>query len=300
MIRAGSDVGRLVESLGSSDRIRRDAAIARLRVIGPRAVGAVTRLVHGGASTEARTAGLKALEGIDDPRVVDAALPLLSPHQPTVTGAAIGVLRAWVTRETGTRVLDALTAVALDTSRDPVTRLAALDAIAQLPRHVVAPLLEQAAVGAPGPAGADDPAVVQEWLAANADAPLSELHALIVRLRDYERAESAGERRDQWIRARGAAHALLARRRSRVALYDLRETFDAARAPLPLDYLAAMTLIGDASCLEPMARAWAAVPADPWWRERLSEAAADIRHRTRLSGSSAALKRIRAKWPGFL
>ncbi len=100
---------------------------------------------------------------------------------------------------------------------------------------------------------------------------------------------------------RAAAHAVLARRGSRVALYDLRETFDAAQAPLPLDFLAAVTTLGDASCLEPMARAWAASPAgETWWRDRLADAAADIMHRTRLSGRSNVVKRIRGRWTGFL
>ena len=96
-------------------------------------------------------------------------------------------------------------------------------------------------------------------------------------------------------------HAALARRGSRVALYDLREAFDAAQEPLPLDFLTAVTTIGDASCLEPMARAWAAAaPTEKWWRDRLAEAATDIMHRTRLSGRSALMKRIRAKWAGFM
>jgi hypothetical protein len=49
-----------------------------------------------------------------------------------------------------------------------------------------------------------------------------------------------------------------------------------------------------------MARAWAAAPAETWWRERLSAAADAIVHRTRLSGRSAVLKRVRAKWAGFV
>jgi hypothetical protein len=61
-----------------------------------------------------------------------------------------------------------------------------------------------------------------------------------------------------------------------------------------------MWAIGDASCLEAMARAWAASPHEGWWRDRLSAAADAIVHRTRLSGRSAILKRIRAKWAGFV
>jgi hypothetical protein len=86
-----------------------------------------------------------------------------------------------------------------------------------------------------------------------------------------------------------------------VALYDLRETFDAAAAPLPLDFLVAASAIGDASCLEPLARAWAAAPpGETWWRDRLADVAAEIMHRTRLSGRSNVVKRIRTRWTGFL
>ena len=61
-----------------------------------------------------------------------------------------------------------------------------------------------------------------------------------------------------------------------------------------------MSLIGRADCLEPMARAWAAAPGEHWWRERLVETAAEIMHRLRLSGRSAVVKRIRAKYHDFL
>jgi hypothetical protein len=75
--------------------------------------------------------------------------------------------------------------------------------------------------------------------------------------------------------------------------------WESATAPLPLDFLAAVTAVGDASCLEPMAHAWAAAPGETWWRERLESAAETIVHRTRLSGRSALLKRVRTRWPGF-
>jgi hypothetical protein len=198
-------------------------------------------------------------------------------------------------------VLDALTSLSLDRERDATVRIAALDSLAGLPRHLVAPLIERAGIGVPAGPDTEEPLALQEWLAAHGEVPLSDLHAVIVRVRDYEQQAASAVRRQQWARVRGAAHAALARRGSKVALYDLREAFDAAREPLPLDFLGAMTAIGDATCLEPMARAWAAAdPGEGWWRERLADAAADIMHRTRLSGRSAVVKRLRAKWPGFL
>ena len=70
---------------------------------------------------------------------------------------------------------------------------------------------------------------------------------------------------------RGALHVALARRASKVALYDLREAFERTRDPLPPDYLTAMGLIGDASCLEPLAvafvQAHAMEDADLWRRD---------------------------------
>ncbi len=259
----------------------------------------------------ARAAAFKALEGIDDPRTARPRVSTGLAHPDAdVAVAAIGVLRRWLTaraRHARARRADA---------RRPSTgraharvRVAALDALSELPRDVVQPLLQQvppslrdAEARAAGKTGAiDDPIAAREWLATHHDAPLSELHEFIVRARDAEKQESSARRRQDWLvtRARGACRARA--RGSRVALYDLRETFDAARAPLPLDFLAAVTTVGDATCLEPMARAWAASPAgETWWRERLADAAADIMHRTRLSGRSDVVKRIRTKWTGFL
>jgi len=69
---------------------------------------------------------------------------------------------------------------------------------------------------------------------------------------------------------------------------------------LPADFLAAAARVGDDSCLEPMARAWAGATGEPWWRSRLMETAADVVARHKLTGRSATLKRIRVKWPGFV
>ena len=99
---------------------------------------------------------------------------------------------------------------------------------------------------------------------------------------------------------RGAAHLALAHRGSRVAVYDLRESFDRASAPLPADFLAAAARVADESCLEPMARAWSAAKSEPWWRSRLMETGADVVGRLKLTGRSATLKRLRVKWPGFV
>lgn len=285
---------------------RRDAAVARLRLAGGSAVERLASLVSSDAPPAARAAALSVLEGADDPRALEAARGALGDLEPSVANAAIAVLREWVTREDGTTALEALVAVALDTRASSDVRLAALDGLSDLPREVVQPLIQQVvASGATprelAPQGAfDDPLGAREWLAANQQASLSQLHASVAGIRERERREPAARTRQEWIVVRGAVHAVLARRGSRVGLYDLRETFDSAQAPLPLDFLAAAAAIGDVSCLEPLARAWDAAPEEEWWRSRLTEAAAGILAREKLTGRAAVVKGLRAKYPGFL
>lgn len=274
--------------------------MARLRVAGSGALARLSAFLDSDPPSQARAAALSALDGIDDVRVVDAAVAAVGAPEPPVVVAALGVLRGWVAREEGTRVLDAIAAVALDGARDVQVRRAAVEALADLPRDLVQPILEQVSAQ-DWRTPEDDPLKIREWLSTEGRAAaLSALHDLIVRARERERADPSLRARQEWQMARAAVHALLAERGSRVALYDLRETFDGAAGPLPGDFLTAIMTIGDATCLEPMARAWAAAPDERWWRERLADTAADIVHRTRLSGRSGVIKRIRSKWSGFL
>ena len=274
--------------------------MARLRVAGSRAVPRLLLLLQSDAPPAVRAGALCALDGLDDPRAIDAALSALGDAAADVAAAAAGVLRGWVAREEGTRVLDALAGVALDQERAPHVRLAALDALRDLPAELVRPLLAQAPPVDPR-AIADDPEQVLEWVRADGStAPLSTLHDLVVRSGGRERETLPADARAHWQRVRGAVHAALAARGSRVALYDLKEALEAGAGPLPNDFVTAIASIGDASCLEPLARAWSASSGDTWWQERLAGAAAAIVRRARLSGRSAVVKRVRARWPGFL
>jgi hypothetical protein len=298
-VRAG-ELERLVADLCGSDPLRRDAASARLRVVGAPAIDRISTILRSDSAPTTRAAALTTLDGIDDRRVIAVAVRGLDDPDDRVRLAAITVLRSWITREPGTRVLEALTAMALDRQQSSELRLAALDALSELPAAIVQPVLEQAPDAAP-PSRFDDPMMAQDWIARHDDAPLSHLHDAIVMLRDCERGEHATRARTLWRTARGAAHAALARRRSRVALYDLRESFDSAVEPLPLDFLTAMTAIGDGTCLEAIARAWASAnSSETWWRGRLAETASEIVQRDKLTGRSAIVKRIRARCPGFL
>ena len=286
--------------LGQPDAVRREAAIVRLRVLGSRTIARLSGLVGRDSAPAVRLSALKALEGIDDPRVPGIALQALRDDSEDIRLAAVAALRGWVAREAGTGIMEALVTLALERSQTASVRLAALDALSELPRDIVQPVLEQASVEAAGPAASDEPATVQEWLESHPDATLSALHALIGRIHEHERTEPHAARRAEWLAARGAVHARLASRQSRVALYDLREAFDAAAAPLPLDFLTAVTAIGDSSCLEPLARAWATSPGEAWWRTQLAEAAAEIVRRHGLTRRHAVVKRLGHRWPGFL
>jgi hypothetical protein len=240
------------------------------------------------------------LEDCEDQRAADLALTAVADADARVATAAISVLRTWLTREAQPTVLDALTQVALDSGKPDAVRLAALDALSELPKDLVGPVVQQAARDTPAARRVDDPQSAREWLSDHPRASLSDLHALVTTIRDHERREASARVIRDWEATRGAVHAELAHRGSRVALYDLRETFDAAQNPLPLDFLTAITAIGDASCLEPLARAWTAAPRETWWRSRLVEAAGAILKREQISGRNAVVKRLRAKYPGFL
>jgi hypothetical protein len=102
-----------------------------------------------------------------------------------------------------------------------------------------------------------------------------------------------------WMRVRGRAHAALAARASRVALYDLRESIEQATGPLPIEFVAAVARIGDASALESLASAFSRT-TDAWWREQLAGAFQAIAKRERITRRSAVLRQIERRRPGVL
>lgn len=301
MRRSSSDIDRLMADLQSSDSIRRDAAVARLRILGSRALPRLVDLVTSDASAPVRARALDALEGINDVRVIDIAFDALRDGDVDVVIAALGVLRVWVVEETGTRLLDAITAITVDRARDARVRVAALAALSELPEHLVRPIRDQAPpLESAGPS-LDDPIAVREWIQAyGGSATLSTLHALVEKARQREHAESSSRLQSEWLHARGQAHQALARRHSLVALYDIRETFAGATRALPQSFVSSAAAIGDASCLEPLARAWSASPKDLTWRHQLESTAATITRRAHLSGRSAVIKKLRASFPGFV
>jgi hypothetical protein len=287
--------------LQSSDSIRRDAAVARLRIHGARALPRLTQVIESDAPATVRAVALDALDGLHDVRVIDTAFAALRDGDVDVVIAALGVLRPWVADETGTRLLDTITTIAVDRTRDARVRVAALAALSELPEHLVRPIRDQA----PPPESAgptlDDPSAVREWIQAyGSSATLSTLHTLVTRTREREHAETSSRLRLEWLHARGQAHQALARRQSLLALYDLRETFAAAATSLPHSFLSTAATIGDTSCLEPLARAWAAAGKDLNWKHQLSTTAATVMRREKLTGRSALVRKLRANFQGFV
>lgn len=303
-IRASSakHVDSLIADLTGTNAVKREAAVARLTVIGARAVDRLVDLVDSSADAAVRTAALRALEGIGDERGLPAALKAADAADHPTALAAIAVVRLSLRGARGAGAVDRLTTIALDSGRSDAVRAAAVSALRDLGPKTIAPLLKTLGGGAglaadtdvPGAASAD-PSAVREWLTREgANASLAALLDVVERARERESAERP-PRRGEWATTRAAAHVALARRGSRVGLYDVKEWLEQSGAPLPVDTLAALAIIGDASCLEPIASAYAR-SKDAWWRDHLLDAFHAIVKRERLTKRHAVMKRVERKW----
>jgi len=324
---AAAEIEVLLGDLCSDDPVARETAEARLTVIGARAVPHLIVAFDRSTSVGARTAILKVLEATPDRRSAELGAEQLEADGAdlAVRKAAVALLGAFLHSAESTRVLDTLTAFVLDAERPDGLRLHALDAIERALPQVLQPLrarltedpsaairawaLAAAAAGAPvidprlaiesAAAGEPaDPRFLGELLpAGSADAPLPTLHRLIEVARECEaRARSAAER-GAWLALRGSVHLALARRASRVAVYDLREAIAQAADPLPEDFAEAAGLVGDAACLESIAESLARRPAPSDsrmrdWQERLTQAGRAIVARERFTRRHAVMKKI--------
>ena len=320
---AGGEIRQLIESLGGTDETRREAAVARLAVLGPRAVDHLLQEFPD-ATGRVRAGILRALEAIADPRALAAARAGLQDGSALVQTSAIGAMRAFLGSGTAAierDAFDALVAVALDRERVAVVRLAAWDAIREAAEDAREPVRQAlagdpdadvrarvAAVTAPRPDTWQEavegrlpasPALLKAALAAErSTARLTELQRLVDRVRLREQQESDAGRREEWRAVRGAIHQALAARNSRLALYDLRDSLLASER-LPVTFLAAIEEIGDATCLDTLAAAYDASSrsGDTWWREHLASAFRAIVQREGLTRRHTALKRVLARWP---
>lgn len=323
---------RLIARLGDGDETAREAAIARLIILGPRAVDPLLGLLaHDGRET-VRVAALRVLEAIGDGRALEPARTLLADADAPVAVAlgAVAVLRRLLSSPRASvadGALDALAALALDPARAETLRLAALEALDDLPpstRATLAPALVRdpnpriraRAAGPPAGGAAREgfPVTLEEAAAGRLPArpdrllpilrrvgprtAIATLHRLLAAIRAQEAACAPADR-TAWLAARGAVHEVLAARGSTVALYDLRDTLATAEEPLPVGFLAALARLGDASCLEPIASAFARATSagHGWWRGHLASAFSAILRRERLTRRHAVVRRVLRRWP---
>jgi len=322
---SAAEIRALVDALSGTDEVHREAAVARLAVIGPRAIERLTDAYRTSRRRDTHLAILRALEAIGHHRSAPVA------HAAILEGGDVGVAAAAVLRpllasphgSIAAEALDALMTAALDAKAERRLRLAALDALQDMPEAVrsrVADALRDDPVAHMQGDGAradaiwtdaldgrlpDDPRALRDALASRAAAaPLNTLRKLIDVVGTHEREVDAS-RRDDWRGVRGALHQALALRGSRVALYDLRESVselaartDAPAGPLPVSFLAALHVLGDESCLEPIAAVWArAGQDDEPWRAQLASAFRTIVRRQKLTRRNAVVKRILSRWP---
>lgn len=282
---------------------------------------------------DARVSAFRALGAIGEPRALDPALAALEDNALMVVAAAISVTRAFLHTSKGLDALDRLSDTATDRQRATGIRVAAIEALASFKPETVQPLLRalqhdpdpvvvSAARGTIDhePRGGhdaahalldaaehqlpDDPMALRAQLAVAAGTiPAPALHKIVEKVRIREGAES-GELRAAWTAARAAAHLALAQRGSRLALYDLRETLESAKGPIAPEFASAIGTIGDTTCLEPLAAAYAAAMAsaatsEDWWRRGLADAFRRIAEREAVTRRHAVVKRIEKRWPGL-
>jgi hypothetical protein len=321
-------IDALLSDLRSESAVTREAAIARLTVIGPRAVERLVDLVERPeVGAMARGAAFRTLEALGDARALDAALRATADADADVAAAAVAVIRVFLRGRRGAAALDRLMTLVLNRACHETVRLEALAALGDLEPSTLEPLWQALADdpsrairgrvaagrrGQPQPDASaaeqmaaaaerelpDDPDVLRRLLADGTAAPLPGLHRIVERVREREASEPPA-RRGEWTRARGTAHVALAKRSSRLGLYDLREALEGATAPLPVEFLAALSLVGDAGCLEAIAAAHARA-TDRWWRDHLRDTFRAIVTRERLTRRHAVMKRIQKRWPALV
>jgi hypothetical protein len=318
-----SEVRQLVAALSSDDAVKRESALARLAIIGPRAIDRLLA-VYETSDAETRVAILRAFEAVGDRRSVALARRALA-EAGTIAAAAVGALRGQLDSPEASLAgdaLDALVASALDTTADRALRLLAFDALQIMPENVRArvaaalredpdPKIRTRVTDAPREAAladaawedalegtvGDDPALLRDALQTRgASAAFSTLQRLVDAVRAKEATVRSTARRDPWISLRGALHQTLAFRGSHIALYDLRETFAATTTPLPVSFLSAVAVVGDPSCVDPLGAAYTNV-RDERWRGQVASAINGIARRHRISRRHTAMKRMATRWP---
>jgi hypothetical protein len=304
------DVALLIEGL-RGDGTQRETAIARLIIAGRRAVPRLVETYQAETSQADRPlqiAILRVLEATGDDRAIGVARHAVAGHSDLAV-AGVAVLRELLGRPQGAadvKALDLLLAIARDPASERRVRAAAVEALDSAPADVrraigTLPVAESAeaalwldAIGGQLP---DLAGPLRDAIAAHAPtAPLADLRRLIEAVAEREQKESPPAASREWLAVRGALHQALALRGSRIALYDLRETVERTADALPSSYLGALQTVGDESCLEPMAAAFART-TDERWQHQLAQAFREIVKRERITKRHSALRRALARAP---
>jgi hypothetical protein len=322
---SAAETAALVRELVGADAIKREAAAARLAILGARAVPCLLESLEGAAAA-GQIAILHALEAIGESRALTRILPLADSSDVAVAVAAVGAIGAHVNAvnpRSSADALDALSRVSLDASRPEAVRLAALQALSAFSPDVLAAMRERleadrsprirsvlgrepklgqardlaaARLEAAAQGLQEDPDTLRMLIReAGEDVGLALLHELVLGVRERERA-TAGSDLARWRAARTAAHVVLAERGSRLALFDLRESLDSVTGGALDDLVRAAQLVGDSSCLAPLASAWTR-QADGDRRNRLAAAFDAIRGREKLTRRHAAIRDVLARFP---
>jgi hypothetical protein len=322
---AAVEIRALVSALEGTDDVQRETAVARLAIIGSRAVDRLVEAYRQTTDRRTHVAILKTLEAIGDHRSAPVARQAIAAGG-DVGVAAAGVLRSILPSPHGaaaTEALDTLIEAALDRRNEHRIRLAAVEALQDTPEDVrkrVAEAIQRdpdiglrevarsagndaardsARIGAVWSDALeghlpDDPQALREALETRAaSAPLNALQKLVESVRTKEGSGNGG-----WLLVRGSLHQALALRSSRVALYDLRESLERSSQPLPPAFLSALHVLGDAACLEPLAGAWMRMPpTEERYRHQLASAFRAIAKRQKVTRRHALSKRITTRWP---
>ena len=316
-----TEIADLVAHLASLHPVERESALARLAIIGMRAAGALETTVADPQAPElARAGALAALAAMRAPRTADLAGSLLLQRpQGPVALESLEIVR-WASLGTGkgaAAAFEQITELALDRSAPASLRVSAVDALRSHPPALIAPVLD-ALTHDPSPDVARAAGIATAPPAPSIDAALRlspEAAGEAIRQSAADLSPSAliraldlagaNERRDPdrgegWQLVLAQLHQVLAARNSRLGLYDLRERFERATAPLPLGFVLAAAEVGDRSCLDALARAWQAVdrPEDGWWRTHVARAFTAIAAREGIGRHAAVMKKIAARRPG--
>ncbi len=280
-----ADIQKWIAALGTGPVAQRDSAIARLTLVGERAVPALLETLRSGPKT-ARVPALRVLERLTSARALPEVLRQLEDPDPRVVAAAATAAAACETaaalpalvqalrrpgleaREALTRALLQLFAAGVEEAMEPLlgaafdsgleapVRALALTVVDQLPADERKAILAQAGQedGRGARMAAEDVDALLASLPEGA-AAVTRLHRALVSLRESGSTPAA------FGLAAARLHAALAARDSRIALYDLRERL-ARRPPLEAEtLLAAAGRVGDSSFVAPLVALAAEVPA---------------------------------------